>query len=50
MHKKDLIIVKVYVNDLLLGSRSHMTLEWLKNKLIKKFQIKDLGKVKTIIR
>lgn len=49
MHEKDLIFVRVYVNDLLLGSRSYMALEWLKDQLIKEFQIKDLAKAKTII-
>ena len=44
------IIMKVYVNDLLLRSQSQDELEWLKDRLIKKFNMKDLGKAKTIIR
>ena len=44
------IIVRVYVDDLLLGSESQDRLEWLKDWLTKKFNIKDLGKRKIIIR
>ena len=43
------IIVRVYVDDLALGSRSLEALEWLKNELIKEFNMKDLGEAKKII-
>ena len=46
---EELIIVGVYVDDLFLGSRSLKALEWLKDQLMKEFNIKDLGEVKTII-
>ena len=36
-------------NFLILGSQSQNRLEWLKNRLMKEFNIKDLGKTKTII-
>lgn len=42
--------MEVYIDNLVFGSKSLKTLEWLKNKLIKEFNIKDLGKVKKIIR
>ena len=45
----ELIIVGVYVDDLVLGSRSLKALEWLKDQLLKEFNMKDLGEVKTII-
>ena len=49
--KKDVfIIVGVYVDDLALASQSQDSLNWLKNQLIQEFNMKDLGKVKTIIR
>lgn len=35
--------------DLVLGSQSHNALGWLKNHLIKEFNMKDLGEAKTII-
>lgn len=44
-----LIIVGIYVNDLLLGSKSQNALSWLKDQLIKEFNMKDLGEAKTII-
>lgn len=47
---RDFIIVEIYVNNFLLGSRSHVALEWLKDQLIKKFQTKNLDEVKTIIK
>ena len=46
----ELIIVGVYVDDLFLGSRSTKALDWLKNQLMNKFNMKDLGEVKKIIR
>lgn len=45
----ELIVVGVYVDDLLLGSKSGDALEWLKDQLIKEFNMKDLGEAKTII-
>ena len=49
VHNGDFIVVGVYVNDLLLGSKSHIASKYLKDLLIKEFQMKDLGKAKTII-
>ena len=45
----ELIIVGVYVDNLALGSKSLEALEWLKNELMKEFNIKDLGEAKKII-
>ena len=45
----ELIIAGVYVDDLALGSRSLEALEWLKNELMREFNMKDLGKAKKII-
>ena len=47
--KGELIIIGVYVDDLVLGSRSLEALEWLKDQLMREFSMKDLGEVKTII-
>ena len=47
--KGELIIVGVYIDDLVLSSRSLKVLEWLKNKLIREFNMKDLGKAKKTI-
>lgn len=44
------IFMEVYVNHFLLESQSQDRLEKLKDQLIKKFNIKDLSKAKTIIR
>lgn len=41
--KGELVIVGVYVDDLLLGSRSVEALEWLKVLLMREFSMKDLG-------
>lgn len=49
MYKKDLIIIKIYIDNLLFRFKSHITLEWLRNQLMKEFQIKGLSKAKTII-
>ena len=40
----------VYINDLAISSKSLEALEWLKNKLMKEFNMKDLGEAKKIIR
>lgn len=50
LYKIDFIIIKTYINILLLRSRNYTALEWLKDQLIKKIQIKDLSEAKTIIR
>ena len=47
--RKELIIVDIYVDDLVFGSRSLKALEWLKDQLMREFSIKDLVEVKTII-
>lgn len=44
------ILVRVYINKFLLGSQSQDRLEWLKDQLMKEFNIKDLSKTKIIIR
>ena len=44
-----LIILGVYEDDFVFGSRSFKELEWLKDQLIKEFNMKDLGEVKTVI-
>lgn len=44
-----LILVGVYVDDLVLGSKSQDRLDWLKDQLMKEFNTKDLGEAKTII-
>ena len=47
--KREFIIINVYIDDLVLGSRRLEALEWLKDQLMKKFSMKDLEEVKTII-
>ena len=42
------ILVEVYINDFLLRSQSQNGPEWFNDWLIKEFNIKDLGKAKTI--
>lgn len=48
-NRGELVIVDVYVDNLLLVSKSYNALKWLKDELTKEFQIKDLGKAKMII-
>ena len=43
------ILVGIYVHDFLFKSQSQDGLQWLKDWLIKEFNMKDLGKGKTII-
>lgn len=43
------ILIVVYIDNFLFKSQSQNKLEWLKDQLMKEFNIKDLGKVKTII-
>lgn len=45
----ELIIISVYIDDLVLKSKNLKALEWLKDQLMKEFNIKNLGEVKTII-
>lgn len=45
-----LIIIGVYVNDLILGSKCQEVLELLKDQLMKDISIKDLKKAKISIR
>ena len=47
--KRELIIIEVYLDNLILRSLSTNALECLKNQFIKEFNMKDLGEVKTII-
>ena len=42
-------IVEVYVENFALGSRSIKALEWLKDQLMNKFNMKDLDETKKII-
>ena len=48
--KKKTSVVSVYVDDFLLASNTIDTLQTLKDMLAKKYKMKDLSKVKTIIR
>ena len=45
-----LIFVEVFVYDLALTSQSQCGLKWLKSQLINEFKMKNLGKIKIIIR
>ena len=47
--KRELIIVGVYIDNLALELRSIKVLEWLKNQLMNKFSMNDLGEAKKII-
>lgn len=47
--EREFIILGIYINDLILRSRSQEVLEQLKDQFIKKLSIKDLGEAKTII-
>ena len=46
----ELIIIRVYVDYLALSLRSLEALNRLKNKLIREFNMKNLGEAKKIIR
>lgn len=41
--------MEIYIDNLALGSKSLKALEWLKNKLMKEFNMKNLRKAKKII-
>lgn len=43
-------MISVYVDNFLLASKYQKSLDWIKKKLKKKYNVKDLGKVKMIIR
>ena len=47
--ERELIIVGVYIDDLILESRSIKALEWLKDQLMNEFNMKDLGEAKKVI-
>ena len=47
--KDELIIISIYIDNFTFELNNINVLEWLKDKLIKKFNIKNLGKAKTII-
>lgn len=47
--KEKLIIVGGYIKELVLGLRSLEALKWLKNKLMREFNINDFREVKKII-
>lgn len=49
IQNNELIIVGVYVDDLILESKSSDELGWLKDQLLKEFSMKDLGEAKIII-
>ena len=44
-----LIFIGVYIDDIELASQSQYGLPWLKSQLMNKFNMKNLGKTKTII-
>lgn len=46
----EFILMEVYVDNLILVSLSQNRLDWLKDQLMKEFNMKDLSKAKTIIR
>ena len=46
---KDIILIGVYVNDFLLAANQQDQLDWIKKRLQKEYNIKELGEVKTII-
>lgn len=46
---KDLTLVIVYVDDILLISKSRETIKYIKNELAKNFEVKELGDVKSCL-
>lgn len=48
--KEEISVVSMYIDNFLLVSNTIDTLQMLKDMLGKEYKIKDLGKVKTIIR
>lgn len=47
--ERKLIIIGIYINNLVIRLKNLKALEWLKDQLIKKFNMKNLGKTKKII-
>lgn len=47
--KEEITFVSIYVNDFLLASNNADTFETIKKKLGKKYSVKDLEEIETII-
>ncbi len=45
-----ILMISVYVDDFLLASNNLQALQWLKSGISNKYNVKDLGEVRTIIR
>lgn len=47
--KDEITIVSIYVVDFLFAAKYQKLLNWIKERLKKKYNVKDLGEMKTII-
>ncbi len=45
----EILMISVYIDDFLLASNNSKPLQWLKIAITKKYNVKDLGEVRTII-
>lgn len=48
--RKKIIIVSIYINDFLFRFNSPKALTWIKNAISNEYNVKDLKKIKTIIK
>lgn len=48
--KEEIFIISIYIENFFFILNSFKILTWLKNFIVKKYNIKDLIKVKTIIK
>lgn len=44
-----LVIIRIYVNNLILANNQKQVMKWVKGQLFYKFNMKDLGEAKIII-
>ena len=47
--KEGIMLITIYINDFLLATNKQNLLDWIKKALRKESNVKNLGKVKTII-
>ena len=47
---REILMISIYVDDFLLASNSSKALAWLKDSIVKEYNVKDLREVKIIIR
>lgn len=47
--KKKILIISIYINNFLFAFNNFKVLAWLKDSIVKKYNVKNLGKIKIII-